>query len=831
MKFELRPYQVDAIEKIRNSLRAGNKRVMLYSPTGCHARGEQILLANGDFISSENVCVGYRLAGDDGTHRTVLSLHNGRQLMARIVPVKGDAFIVNIEHILSLVDTETGVITDISVSEWLGKNKTFKHRNKLFRSSVNFFEGSNDELPIHPWLLGVMLGDGSLGGNLCVTNPEQKIQSCIAELAAIHGVSAEVRKYGDKCESIHLCNRRGQGNPLRESIRELGLDSIVSQQKFVPKKYLTSSKINRQFLLAGLLDTDGHESNGYYDWISASRELALNIVFLARSLGLAAYMSLSEKYCQNGTGGIYFRVSISGDFSELPTVKCTSPVRKQKKNVLRTGFSVELLGEDEYFGWEIDGNHRYLMSDFTVTHNSGKTEMAMDIIKSAHNKKKRILFIVNRLELINQTSRRFTKSGLPHGIIQGQNTRMTDSNILVCSIQTLAKRGYPEAALIVVDEGHTCAGSKAYLDLITHYKDIPVVALSATPFSKGLGKQYQWGRLFEDMVIAATIKELIAHKHLVDLEIYAPDQPDLSQVKITAGDYNEKDLGDACDKPVLIGNIVEHWIKLGGNKATVCFAVNISHSKHIVKEFQAKGISAEHIDCYCSEDERKEIFSRVTSGKTKIICNVGILTTGVDFPAWKVMILARPTKSMIFWIQAVGRILRPFEEESMARLLDHSGTAERLGFPTDDFGLELDDGKPKNSSGSDKKAEKKLPKRCPSCHYLKPAGTRICPVCKFKPEFSEDVETGEGTLKKITRKGEKIPRLADKGKQQVYSELLAIKEMNEYSSGWVAHNYRKIFNVWPKSMQEVRAEPSAEMIAFIRSQLIKFGKTKESKHV
>jgi superfamily II DNA or RNA helicase len=467
------------------------------------------------------------------------------------------------------------------------------------------------------------------------------------------------------------------------------------------------------------------------------------------------------------------------------------------------------------------GNKRVMLYSST---GSGKTEIAMAMIKAALTKKKRTIFVVNRVELINQTSRRFYKSNIQHGIIQGANTRMSDSDALVCSIQTMAKRGYPDADFIVIDEGHYCAGSKSYVAMIEHYKDKPIIALSATPFSKGLAKKYEWGVLFQDLVIATTVEELIEQGYLVDLDIYAPDKPDLSKVRTTAGDWNEKDLGVECDKPILIGNIVKHWKELGENKPTVCFAVNIAHSKHIVEDFLKNGVTAEHVDCYTSEDDRKAILDRVLSGQTKVISNVGILTTGWDFPACEVMILARPTKSLILWIQMAGRILRPFEGKAKGKLLDHSGTAELLGFPTDDLPLFLDDGKPKQTTGSDKKIEKPLPKPCPKCSYLKKkAGA--CPICKFAPVKQSGIEVGEGKLKILTKKEKaKEAKLAGLDKQHVYSELLYMAREKNYKSGWAANQYRTIWGVWPRGLEEKTRIPSLQVQNMVRTAMIRFHK-------
>ena len=154
---------------------------------------------------------------------------------------------------------------------------------------------------------------------------------------------------------------------------------------------------------------------------------------------------------------------------------------------------------------------------------SGKTLTALEIIKLALSKGKRVAFIANRIGLVSQASNVFAKAGIPHGIIQGQNSFRIRSEVVVCSIQTLARRGYPDVDLLIVDEAHGCTASE-YVKLFKSYNNVPVIGLSATPFTKGLGKKYDWGTLFEKMIVATTIRALIDLGFLVDVDIYAPEE-------------------------------------------------------------------------------------------------------------------------------------------------------------------------------------------------------------------------------------------------------------------------------------------------------------------
>jgi len=454
---------------------------------------------------------------------------------------------------------------------------------------------------------------------------------------------------------------------------------------------------------------------------------------------------------------------------------------------------------------------------------SGKTECAMMVVRGAIAKGKRVGFLCNRINLVEQTSRRFRKARIQHGIIQGANTVRTYENVLIASIQTVARRGMPQVDLLVIDEAHGVAGSKEFQRVIAE-ANVPVIGLSATPYAKGLGKHYDelGGALFQRLVIAATIPELIADGYLVDCDVYAPSEPDMSGIKQSRNafgdmDYSDADVGRAVDKPELVGDIVAHWFRLADDTPTVCFASNIAHSKHITEQFVAAGVKAEHIDCYTEDDERQAILARVASGETRIISNVGILCEGWDFPACKTLILARPTKSLTRYIQMAGRVLRPHESKERALILDHSGTVTRLGLPTDEFALELDDGSPKEASES-KPAEEKLPKNCPSCSYL--FHGMKCPSCGFELKAKSEIEVIDGELVKITkRKGDK---------QEVYSQLLAIAASKGYSDGWVSHTYRKWFGVWPRGLHDHAMEPGDEVKNFLKHLQIRFAKSKEA---
>jgi len=464
----------------------------------------------------------------------------------------------------------------------------------------------------------------------------------------------------------------------------------------------------------------------------------------------------------------------------------------------------------------------------------GKTLVAAELIASAVAKGRKVVFLANRKQLIKQTSEVLTRYNIGHGIIQSDNTRNLDAAVLVASIDTVHVRGLPpDAGLLIIDECHGVAGSAKYKQMLFKYNALPVIGLTATPFAAGMGKHYDKldGPLFQALVVGATIGDLIAGGYLVDCDIYAPSEPDLKNVKSSKGidgllDYSQRDLEEATDKPDLIGDILTHWRKLANGKQTVVFASGIPHSKHIVETFQAAGIGAEHIDYHADDDERAAILDRFARGETMVLSNVALLSEGWDCPATEVMILARPTRSLIRFIQMVGRVLRPAEGKIRALLLDHSGSTVRLGHPCDDLPLELDDGKPKSSTSKKTERQEALPKPCTKCHFVKPAGIHACPSCGFAPERQSEVVVGVGQLVKQERKK---PVTKD-SKQHAYSQLLFVERQRRYKQGWAANQYRSIFDVWPRGLNEVTATPSQEILNKIKANQIAFSKRQGAGH-
>lgn len=420
-------YQLPIIDSIVNRQRGVAKMA-----TGCHQIGQEILMYDGTIKQVQNVVEGDKLMGPDGMPRSVLHLIRGQGKMDRIVPIKGESFVVNTDHVLTLVRTQKQKykiisktnqtarrlahrLIDIKVSDFKTKSKTFKHLYKLIRTGVDFPKQEKEQ--IEPYFIGLLLGDGVLSSGyvgMCGKHPKM-LEEC-NRIAGKFGLSVSEYEYSDKIP-IYALISDGKSNPVKNLLVEHDIMGRTCDTKYIPDAYKLASKNDRLEILAGLIDSDGCLGNNVFDFISKSRRLAQDVVFICRSLGLAAYLMPCVKKSQRNTHGVYFRVCISGDINIVP---CRIPykkgaIRKQKKNVLRTGFKLIPNGCGNFYGFTLDKDGRYLLGDFTVTHNSGKTEVA--IASAVGAKTFPYIFYVPSCDLLEQAYDRFSKyiryDGLP----------------------------------------------------------------------------------------------------------------------------------------------------------------------------------------------------------------------------------------------------------------------------------------------------------------------------------------------------------------------------------------------------------------------------------
>jgi DNA repair protein RadD len=453
----------------------------------------------------------------------------------------------------------------------------------------------------------------------------------------------------------------------------------------------------------------------------------------------------------------------------------------------------------------------------------GKTIWAANRLKRIQDAGQRAIFIVPVLSLIDQTIGKLYAEGVADvGVIQA-NHSMTNwaRPIQVATVQTLQYREVPDAAEIIIDEVHRWF-KNFYPRLLadSRFTNVPIIGMTATPWTRGLGKH------FDKLIIGSTAQQLIDAGYLSKFRAFAPASPDLERVRTVAGDYHERDLSEAMNKAVLVADVVTEWLKRGQHRPTLCFAVDRAHAKNLQQQFLAEGVPAEYIDAFTEVSERNAIAKRFHAGEVKVVCNVGCLTTGIDWDV-RCIILARPTKSEILYVQMIGRGLRTAEGKGDCLILDHSDNHTRLGFVTDLHHDELDQGREKHSTRTPR--EESLPKKCPKCTFLKPPKMHACPCCGFAPVVQNKIVNEDGELVELASRRTAIaPPIADR--VDFYRQLRAVAQMRGYKDGWVAHKFKKKVGTFPPwdYRHLAPAAPSDSTLRWIRSQDIRWAKSRRS---
>ncbi len=463
----------------------------------------------------------------------------------------------------------------------------------------------------------------------------------------------------------------------------------------------------------------------------------------------------------------------------------------------------------------ISQGHRRII--LAATTSFGKTIVATKMMLEAQRKGKRGVMICDRIQLVEQSLEKFDAMGLDCGVIQGQHERTKyTAPIQIASIQTLSRRSrLAEFDFAMVDEAHTMYA--ALSKMMTTYSNVPFIGLTATPYSKGLGKHYT------AMVVPITTRELLEMGWLCPVKYYAGESPDLEKIKLkglpTGGrDYDPAALSIEMEKPKLIGDVVDTWKKLGENSQTIAFCPSVKHSEGLVKAFQDAGVPSVHIDSHTLPEDRKRIYEQHNNGDFKILSCCVLLNTGYDSPSTRCIIDCRPTKSLIAYCQRAGRIMRTDEGKEYSIYLDHASNVCTHGFPEDIVPEELHDGEKDYQEKEQVKKEttEKEPRVCGNCGAIMESA--VCGACGAKmPPSRRELETVAGELQELQQAT---------ANQDFYSELMHYASEKGKPVSWVGHTYKQKFGNYPSGLKGEAKQPSSETLGYIKHLNIKWARGK-----
>lgn len=445
---------------------------------------------------------------------------------------------------------------------------------------------------------------------------------------------------------------------------------------------------------------------------------------------------------------------------------------------------------------------------------AGKTRTAAEIINGALAKGKRVAFTVPAISLIDQTVAAFEAEGIDAiGVMQANHAR-TDryAPVQVVSVQTLNRRDRPLADIVIVDECHV--QHKPVLDwMADRERGTVFIGLTATPWAKGMADHWQ------GLVIPVTMQDLIEAGFLSPFRVYAPSSPDLSGVKVVAGDYHEGQLAEVMGGASIVADVVQTWKQRAQGLPTLVFAVNKAHAAQLVQQFADAGVQMGYCDDRVDLIERQYLFRQMARGDLAGIVNIGTLTTGVDADI-RCVVLARPTKSEMLFVQMIGRGLRTAPGKDEALILDHADNHARMGFVTDIHHDKLLSGREKPHPTKQEKGET-TPKPCPGCGTLKKGGP--CPSCGFKPERQSEVEVEEGELVEFKAKPPKHNR---EEKQRFWSMANHVDQARGKGGKLAKALYRSKFGVWPQGLNDAPIQPDGAFLSYERSRRIAYAKGK-----
>jgi DNA repair protein RadD len=281
------------------------------------------------------------------------------------------------------------------------------------------------------------------------------------------------------------------------------------------------------------------------------------------------------------------------------------------------------------------------------------------------------------------------------------------------------------------------------------------------------------------------------------------------------------------DRMAITGDIVDEWLRRAENRPTFVFCVNRRHSQHVAERFADVGVAAEYMDGATPREDRKAVFERFQSGDTQVICNVGVLTTGIDLDV-RCIVDAKPTKSRILFVQTIGRGLRTAPGKEKLLILDHAGNHLRLGTVRDIGRTFLDDGKENTAERKRREQSEPRPRLCAACKAVLPLAAKVCPACGEPVRALTTVKVVRGDLIELGARQSGRREVLEWGRRRFYSELLGLAEEREYSQGWAAHQFKQKFSHWPNGYDRVAMEPSVSTRNWVKSRQIAFAKARRA---
>ena len=452
---------------------------------------------------------------------------------------------------------------------------------------------------------------------------------------------------------------------------------------------------------------------------------------------------------------------------------------------------------------------------------TGKTVIMAEIAKRATAKGNRVLVVVHRQELVEQTQRTFVKWGVDMslcrvGMVQtlwrrvkrGKNNRHGAASVSLGDTHE-KRRTRPSVInvspkVIIIDEAHH-ALAKSYKTVVEAFPDATTLMFTATPYRlSGAGM----AEVADDLIQGLQVTNLINMGFLAPVKYFAPPDINTGLLRRQRGEFTEDSIDQALSKRIY-GNAVDQYKLRANGKKAIAYCHTVQAAKRLADEFNKNGISAVEVDGSTPAAERAAEVERFRNGDITVMTNVEIFTEGLDLPNVDCVIQLRPTQSLALYLQFAMRAMNPREGKT-AIILDHVGNYERFGLPTDDREWSLEGKGKKSSAGVTTGPQIQTCRACFGTFYVTQVKNGLCPLCgaplpKEAPEEAKviDVDLVEVEAKKATKR--RLERVHAIQRQNAIAqiagktpfELNSLKELqlyataHKYKPGWAWHQAKE----------------------------------------
>lgn len=419
---------------------------------------------------------------------------------------------------------------------------------------------------------------------------------------------------------------------------------------------------------------------------------------------------------------------------------------------------------------------------------SGKSVVIAEIARLTALKGNRILFFVHRRELTRQIEEAFISNGVDM------------SKVIIDTVQRVWNhiQSLPKPSLIIIDEAHH-SKAKTYKKILEYWPDVPRLGFTATPWrmsGEGFIDEYS------AMVEGPQVQWLIDNQRLAPYDYYAVPLGDFSKLVSHSGqDYTGSSMSEYM-KTIAFGDLIGNWKKHADGRQTICYTPTVDTALEVVQRFQEAGISAAEADGKTPTATRDEVMEGFKNGKYQVLVNCDLVSEGFNVPECSCVILLRPTKSLVLYLQQAMRCMR-YQPDKRAIILDHVNNWEKFGLPNQDRAWTLESRKRgKSREGG---SEVSGIYQCDYCMGVFMRDENIvsetdevkiieCPYCGRQFEIKverKDKELGADDgmeLKKIQEvnnghfKTSKVIKLKD---CKTYADLEAFAKQRNYKHGWV----------------------------------------------